>query len=233
MDFKINEQMTGGRLVPDEEVDSLGGEARGTLMRGALREMRVRMSGDQPTAPMMPRTNARLEELSQLRERILRNVEHNELLQQAQAAPPPPSSYRPQQQPARNDFSSIMALPPPTQRAAEPDLRGSYAQQEADDMQYYEEQQWSEPAPQLTPQPRRQNGYSEPLLSGHAEAATEQAFRRLSDTLMQRAAGDLDLDGMARDMLRGMIKQWLDTNLATLVEGLVREEIERVARRGR
>jgi uncharacterized protein len=34
-------------------------------------------------------------------------------------------------------------------------------------------------------------------------------------------------------MLRGLIKQWLDANLPTLVEELVREEIERVARKGR
>jgi uncharacterized protein len=38
---------------------------------------------------------------------------------------------------------------------------------------------------------------------------------------------------MTRDLLRGMLKQWLDDNLPALVESLVREEIERVARRGR
>jgi hypothetical protein len=38
------------------------------------------------------------------------------------------------------------------------------------------------------------------------------------------------LDEMAEDMLRPMLKDWLDDNLPTLVERLVREEIERVAR---
>jgi hypothetical protein len=38
---------------------------------------------------------------------------------------------------------------------------------------------------------------------------------------------------MTRDLLRGMLKHWLDANLPGLVERLVREEIERVARRGR
>jgi uncharacterized protein len=35
---------------------------------------------------------------------------------------------------------------------------------------------------------------------------------------------------MVRDMLRPMVKTWLDDNLPTLVERLVREEIQRVAR---
>ena len=38
------------------------------------------------------------------------------------------------------------------------------------------------------------------------------------------------LDEIAEEMLRPMLKDWLDDNLPTLVERLVREEIERVAR---
>ena len=38
---------------------------------------------------------------------------------------------------------------------------------------------------------------------------------------------------MVRDMLRPMLKAWLDDNLPILVERLVRAEIERVARGGR
>jgi cell pole-organizing protein PopZ len=37
----------------------------------------------------------------------------------------------------------------------------------------------------------------------------------------------------AREMLRPMLRAWLDDNLPTLVERLVRAEIERVARGGR
>ena len=37
-------------------------------------------------------------------------------------------------------------------------------------------------------------------------------------------------DEIAEDMLRPMLQEWLDDNLPTLVERLVREEIERVAR---
>lgn len=40
-------------------------------------------------------------------------------------------------------------------------------------------------------------------------------------------------DEIAEDMLRPMLQEWLDDNLPTLVERLVREEIERVARGSR
>jgi len=35
---------------------------------------------------------------------------------------------------------------------------------------------------------------------------------------------------MAREMLRPLLKQWLDENLPAMVERLVRVEIERLAR---
>jgi len=37
-------------------------------------------------------------------------------------------------------------------------------------------------------------------------------------------------DELAEQMLRPMLQEWLDNNLPLLVEKLVREEIERVAR---
>lgn len=71
------------------------------------------------------------------------------------------------------------------------------------------------------------------MLSGDAAQAVNSAFNRLTETMLSRAAGDRPLEDLARDMLRGMLKQWLDDNLPALVERLVRDEIERVARHGR
>jgi cell pole-organizing protein PopZ len=71
------------------------------------------------------------------------------------------------------------------------------------------------------------------MMSADASAAANAAFSRLADALVGRSMGDLSVEDVARDMLRGMLKQWLDENLPALVEQLVREEIERVARRGR
>ncbi len=68
----------------------------------------------------------------------------------------------------------------------------------------------------------------EPLLSPEADEAVALSFGALSANLEVRSA-EL-ADSMVRDMLRPMVKTWLDENLPTMVERLVREEIQRVAR---
>jgi cell pole-organizing protein PopZ len=68
----------------------------------------------------------------------------------------------------------------------------------------------------------------ESLLSPEADEAVALSFGALSANLEVRSA-EL-ADSMVRDMLRPMVKQWLDDNLPSLVERLVREEIQRVAR---
>jgi cell pole-organizing protein PopZ len=68
----------------------------------------------------------------------------------------------------------------------------------------------------------------EPLLSSEANEAVTASFGVLSANLAARSA-EL-ADGLAREMLRPMLKQWLDENLPALVERLVRAEIQRVAR---
>jgi uncharacterized protein len=69
---------------------------------------------------------------------------------------------------------------------------------------------------------------AEPLLSPEADEAVALSFGALSANLEVRSA-EL-ADSMVRDMLRPMVKTWLDDNLPTMVERLVREEIQRVAR---
>ena len=68
----------------------------------------------------------------------------------------------------------------------------------------------------------------EPLLSPEANEAVVSSFEALSANLALRSA-EL-ADGLVREMLRPMLKQWLDENLPTVVERLVRAEIERIAR---
>jgi uncharacterized protein len=71
----------------------------------------------------------------------------------------------------------------------------------------------------------------EPLLSPEAAEAAALSFGALSAGLEARSA-EL-ADSMVRDMLRPMLKAWLDDNLPDIVERLVREEIQRVARGSR
>ncbi len=70
------------------------------------------------------------------------------------------------------------------------------------------------------------------MLSPEAEATTGNAFNNLARSLFDRPGGGQLMEDMTREMLRGLLKQWLNANLPNLVERLVREEIERVARRG-
>jgi cell pole-organizing protein PopZ len=66
------------------------------------------------------------------------------------------------------------------------------------------------------------------ILSEHTGRQVAAAFGELSDAFASR--GRKSFDEMAEEMLRPMLQDWLDNNLPTLVERLVREEIERVAR---
>ena len=70
-----------------------------------------------------------------------------------------------------------------------------------------------------------------PLLSESARATADSAFRRLSATVP--ASHPRTLEDAVTEMLRPMLKAWLDENLPPLVERLVRAEIERVTRGGR
>jgi uncharacterized protein len=67
----------------------------------------------------------------------------------------------------------------------------------------------------------------EPLLSPEANEAAMASFGALSASLAARSAEVAD--GVVREMLRPMLKQWLDENLPAIVERLVRAEIQRVA----
>lgn len=66
------------------------------------------------------------------------------------------------------------------------------------------------------------------LVSEQTSRQVAAAFGELSEAFASRSKKTFD--EMAEDMLRPMLQDWLDNNLPTLVERLVREEIERVAR---
>jgi cell pole-organizing protein PopZ len=66
------------------------------------------------------------------------------------------------------------------------------------------------------------------LMSGHTSAAVDSAFNALAQTVLVQNARTLE--DLVREMLRPMLKSWLDDNLPGMVERLVRAEIERVSR---
>ena len=88
-----------------------------------------------------------------------------------------------------------------------------------------------EPKPAFYPEglgPAPEPAY-ESLLSASAEAASRQALAALNTLTIDSRAAPNTLDGLVREMLRPMVKDWLDKNLPPLVEQLVAKEIKRLA----
>ncbi|MDB5654257.1 MAG: hypothetical protein JWQ94_1870 [Tardiphaga sp.] len=75
------------------------------------------------------------------------------------------------------------------------------------------------------PQPSAQ------MLSQTTVSAVESAFHTLANTVLSNNARTLE--DLVKEMLRPMLKSWLDDNLPGLVERIVKAEIERVSRGGR
>ena len=91
-----------------------------------------------------------------------------------------------------------------------------------------------EPAPRVMEEPRRQfappphPAYDQNLLSSSAMSAVDSAFNSLAQTVLVQNARTLE--DLVREMLRPLLKSWLDDNLPGMVERMVRAEIERVSR---
>jgi cell pole-organizing protein PopZ len=66
------------------------------------------------------------------------------------------------------------------------------------------------------------------LLSPRTDAVVSATFDQLASRML--SGGARTVDQLVEDLVRPMLKSWLDTNLPPLVERLVRDEIERVSR---
>ena len=66
------------------------------------------------------------------------------------------------------------------------------------------------------------------LISSETVRAVDSAFNTLAHTVIGQNARTLE--DLVREMLRPMLKSWLDDNLPGMVERIVRAEIERVSR---
>lgn len=89
-----------------------------------------------------------------------------------------------------------------------------------------------EPArPQWTP-PAKDDDMDEDdmLLSAPAARSASSSFGQLARTVSMPAEGR-SLEDVTRELLRPLLKDWLDRNLPGIVEQAVRAEVERIARR--
>jgi cell pole-organizing protein PopZ len=77
------------------------------------------------------------------------------------------------------------------------------------------------PLESFTPPPQQ-------ILSRSTASAVESAFNTLANTVLSNNARTLE--DLVKEMLRPMLKSWLDDNLPGVVERIVKAEIERVSR---
>jgi hypothetical protein len=95
------------------------------------------------------------------------------------------------------------------------------------------------PPPPPAPPPLRMPEGDDRLVSGGAAAASVAALSQLAtagapprerQSDMPLGAAGKTLEELVRELLRPLLKEWLDTNLPPLVERVVQEEIRRMAR---
>jgi hypothetical protein len=103
------------------------------------------------------------------------------------------------------------------------------------------------PEPRIDPvrAPVMANNSSEPLIGASVAGATSSAFDRLNQAMQNTTPTPVTVDPgpsmgvgssktieeMVQDMLRPMLKDWLDRNLPPIVERYVEREIVRLTRR--
>jgi uncharacterized protein len=74
------------------------------------------------------------------------------------------------------------------------------------------------------------------LMSGRTTQASSDVLGELARAIMDRremGLGDKDvtLEGMVREMMRPLLREWLDRNLPYLIERLVKKEIDKMVNR--
>ena len=106
---------------------------------------------------------------------------------------------------------------------------------ESPDVEFRDQMRRQEPEPLAATAALARTAYptrlDEQLLSQRASEAVSAAFGTLANTMF--AEGSRSIEDVVREMLKPMLKTWLEDNLPSLVERLVRAEIERVSRGGR
>jgi uncharacterized protein len=226
---KAIHQDIGGMPVPTRDQPA-------GVFKGSMRELRVKVGSE---------VTAAAAEIQELRDKINRTRESS-------AASPTPQAARSSVfTETRGGEAERPILRRPTEAAPPQILRPSFAEAELQPLDAARSEPvrrfsrdaetvvpapdlWRDEAPVFAPPVEVRHQPADPgMLSAEATAAASSAFNRLADTILSRGVGDRSVEEMTRDLLRNMLKQWLDDNLPALVERLVREEIERVARRGR
>ena len=125
------------------------------------------------------------------------------------------------------ELTDEMAVAPP-----EPPQPEFHKIEPADDLEFAEvAAARAMPRPPVFAAPTFESAAAPPpqqILSHSTVSAVESAFNSLAHTVLSNNARTLE--DLVKEMLRPMLKSWLDDNLPGLVERIVKAEIERVSR---
>jgi cell pole-organizing protein PopZ len=89
------------------------------------------------------------------------------------------------------------------------------------------------PAPAVTATAPVATTTAETILSPPTSSAAAGALARLAGTLRVSDTPGQTVEGVVRELLKPMLKEWLENNLPGIVEARVEAELERIARMAR
>lgn len=154
---------------------------------------------------------------------IRRIISEDDAPAEAAAAPAPEPEPAPfTEAPAEDD---VLELTDPIEPPAPVESMG--------DIDVYSPEPEPEPAPPPVEPPRQpvfsREEVAETLVGDHASSLAATAFGNLSSALLMPKDGRT-LEDVVRELLRPLLKEWLDQNLPRIVETKVEEEVHRIAR---
>ena len=144
----------------------------------------------------------------------------------AEAAPAPEPEPAPLEEAPVDD--DVLELTDPIEPPAPVESLG--------DIDVYSPEPEPEPAPAPAPPPEpapapafSRDEVADNLVGDHAAGLAASAFGSLSSALLMPKDGRT-LEDVVRELLRPLLKEWLDQNLPRIVETKVEEEVHRIAR---
>ena len=138
---------------------------------------------------------------------------------QALAAPPAPKPAPP---PTEDD---VLELTDPVDAPRPPSAPPAY-KETVGDLDVFS----AAPAPLPPPRPAPAPSFEEPLIGSYAAEQSAGHFSTLARSVTMPKEGRT-LEDLVREMLKPMLRDWLDHHLPAIVEARVQAEVERISRR--
>ncbi|HTK84916.1 MAG TPA: DUF2497 domain-containing protein [Patescibacteria group bacterium] len=140
-----------------------------------------------------------------------------------------------------DDDAPAEAPPPPPPKAESPPGKPDVL--ELTDVVEEETVKKPEPEPEPEPPPRRrmeidmreveEDTDAKSILTPHAASAAMEGFTKLTShmALDREGTGAVTIEDIMKEMLRPMLREWLDANLPQVIEKLVQKELDQIARK--